>query len=204
MTDGGTPIKTPARNSIPRTRKLSTAAAESEKPAQAPAPPDDARHRPSTANAPVTRAESTDGHPVSEQPDTPPQQTNFPKLAAVGTGEVKIVPGSTNGDAGEDRGAPGSKSEGSRITVLMFLECLLSRGEMSLAPSRRALGGFAYTDRCRRMKVSKSSKKRCSNAIARWAECPQSRYCAISACGFALASRITWSSRSAAPQRGSA
>jgi hypothetical protein len=94
MTDGGTPIKTPARNSIPRTRKLSTAAAESEKPAQAPAPPDDARHRPSTANAPVTRAESTDGHPVSEQPDTPPQQTNFPKLAAVGTGEVKIVPGS--------------------------------------------------------------------------------------------------------------
>jgi hypothetical protein len=64
MTDGGTPIKTPARNSIPRTRKLSTAAAESEKPAQAPAPPDDARHRPSTANAPVTRAESTVGHPV--------------------------------------------------------------------------------------------------------------------------------------------
>ena len=58
MTDGGTPIKTPARNSIPRTRKLSTAAAELEKPAQAPAPPDDARHRPSTANAPVTCAES--------------------------------------------------------------------------------------------------------------------------------------------------
>ena len=35
MTDGGTPIKTPARNGLPRTRKLSTAAAESEKPAGA-------------------------------------------------------------------------------------------------------------------------------------------------------------------------
>ena len=35
MTDGGTPIKTPARNSLPRTRKLSTAAAELEKPAHA-------------------------------------------------------------------------------------------------------------------------------------------------------------------------